>query len=126
MHNYKELKVWNKSVELATMIYQITNSFPKEEKYGLANQIQRSVVSISSNIAEGAGRNSESEFNVFLGYARGSSFELESQLHIAKNIGYIDDFHFQTISNHLTEIQKMLNGLKKRFNLNSYYSILTT
>lgn len=113
MHNYKELKVWTKSVELATLVYQTTGSFPKEEKFGLTSQMQRAAVSISSNIAEGAGRNSEPEFNVFLGYARGSSFELETQLFIAKNIGYVDESAFELLLNSITEIQKMLHGLKK-------------
>jgi four helix bundle protein len=116
MHNYKELKVWQKSIELATLIYQLANQFPKEEKFRLMSQILRAVVSISSNFAEGAGRNSESEFNQFLGYARGSSFELETQIIIANKLAYLSTEELlkaQTLTN---EIQKMLYGLKASIN----------
>src|SRR4051812_1225266 len=89
MHKYKELKVWQKAVGLATEVYRATSIFPKEEKYGLGQQMQRAVVSIASNIAEGAGRNSNSQFGVFIGYANGSSYELETQLMIAFNLEYI-------------------------------------
>lgn len=86
MHNLKELKVWNKAIELATEVYQITADFPKEEKYGLTAQIGRSAVSVPSNIAEGAGRNSNKEFNHFLGISNGSSYELQTQLIISRNL----------------------------------------
>lgn len=112
MHHYKELKVWQKSVELATLIYRLSNYFPKEEKFGLIAQMQRAAVSISSNIAEEAGRNSESEFNQFLGYARGSSFELETQLIIAKELSYLSNEELQKAQTLTNEVQKMLYGLK--------------
>ena len=77
---HKDLDVWNKSIELAEKIYKVTSSFPKEEQYGIVSQIRRSVVSISSNIAEGAARNSKKEFIQFLYIALGSLSELETQL----------------------------------------------
>ena len=90
MHKYKELLVWQKAVDLAVDVYKITKQFPNEEKFGLVSQINRCGVSISSNIAEGAGRNTTGEFNHFLGIATGSSFELETQLTIANKLGYIE------------------------------------
>jgi hypothetical protein len=78
MHNLKELKIWQKAVELATEVYQLTAEFPKEEKYGLTSQIRRSVVSIPSNIAEGAGRNSDREFVQFLSISNVMNFKRNS------------------------------------------------
>lgn len=80
MHRYKKLQVWQKSIDLAVEIYKITEKLPKQVQYGLISQINRAVISIFSNIAEGAGRNTNKEFNNFLGYSLGSSFELETQL----------------------------------------------
>ncbi|MFA5010608.1 MAG: four helix bundle protein [Ignavibacteria bacterium] len=83
---HKDLEVWKKSIDLVSEIYEITKSFPKEEIYGLTNQIRRSAVSIPSNIAEGAGRNHDKEFIQFLYIAMGSSSELETQIFICKNL----------------------------------------
>jgi len=113
MHNFKELGVWKKSIDFCTDIYRITESFPSQEKYGLISQINRSCVSISSNIAEGAGRNGNGEFRQFLGYALASSFELETQLIIAKNIKYLTGQVFEELLLKLNEIQRMLVGLRK-------------
>lgn len=113
MHNFKELLVWNKSVELATEIYQLTNSYPKIEMYGLTSQIRRCSVSVSSNIAEGAGRFSKNEFRHFLNIAYGSSFELETQLIISKNLKYVDNDNFESLNNKITDVQKMLYKLIK-------------
>jgi four helix bundle protein len=77
MHNLKELKIWTKSLNLATEVYKATSNFPIEEKYGLTAQIRKSAVSISSNIAEGAGRNTKGEFRQFLGISNGSAYELQ-------------------------------------------------
>ncbi len=76
MHNYKQLEVWKKGIDLATIIYALTKKFPKEEKFGIISQMRRCVVSISSNIAEGAGRNSDKEFRQFLNISFGSCSEL--------------------------------------------------
>ena len=86
MHKYKELKLWQKSIGLVTSVYLLTRSFPQFENFGLVSQINRSAVSIPSNIAEGAGRNSDKEFIHFLSIAQASSYELETQLIISKNL----------------------------------------
>jgi four helix bundle protein len=80
IHNFKELQVWQKAMDLAVFAYQLTGFFPKEEKFGLIYQIQRCAVSIHSNIAEGSGRVSNKEFQHFISIAMGSSFELETQV----------------------------------------------
>jgi four helix bundle protein len=82
--SYRDLVVWQKSMQLVTDIYRITKAFPKEEIYGLTSQIRRAAVSIPSNIAEGQGRRTSSEFHQFLGHARGSIMELETQILIAQ------------------------------------------
>ena len=113
MHNYKELKVWKKSVELATGVYSVTQAFPKTEQYGLTQQIRRAVVSISSNIAEGAGRKSDKEFSHFLTIAYGSLYELETQLLISLNLGFVSQSELPPIENEIVELQKMIYALIK-------------
>ena len=113
MHNFKELVVWQKAIELASEIYQMTETFPSVEKYGLISQINRSVVSIPSNIAEGAGRNTNGEFVQFLGIALGSLFELESLLIISEKVGIIQDKELMNLSARIEEISKMIAGLRK-------------
>ena len=117
MNNYKELKIWQKSVDLAVKVYEITNGFSKDERYGLTSQIRRSAVSIPSNIAEGAGRNTKKDFNNFLGISSGSSCELETQLMIAHRINVIDQSVLRSIQQEIDEIQKMNWALKKSLNL---------
>ncbi len=107
MHNLKELKIWNKAINLATQVYRATENFPSEERYALTSQIRRSAVSIASNISEGAGRNSTKEFIYFLGVANGSSYELQTQLVISSQLGLIDTDTVDDLLNHLVEIQKM-------------------
>ena len=113
MHNLKELKVWNKAIELATEVYQITADFPKEEKYGLTAQIRRSAVSVPSNIAEGAGRNSNKEFNHFLGISNGSSYELQTQFSISRNLDLIDA-RVDQVLDQIDQIQKMTFSLQNK------------
>ena len=108
MHNHKELKVWQRSVDLATVIYQLTKVFPKEETYGLTQQLRRSVVSVSSNIAEGAGRKSDKEFGYFLNLAYGSLYELETQLLIASKLGYLEAGDVEPVDLEIQELQKMI------------------
>ncbi|MEZ5023143.1 MAG: four helix bundle protein [Chitinophagales bacterium] len=107
MHDYKQLKVWQKSMELVKDIYNVINKFPDFEKYALGSQMRRSVISIPSNIAEGAGRNSQNEFRLFLGYTNGSCYELETQLLIAKDQDYLDESRYNEIIFKINEIQKM-------------------
>ena len=114
MDNFRNLIVWKRAVELATDVYRITINFPKFELYGLTSQIRRAAVSISSNIAEGAGRRSKKEFAYFLGISYGSACELETQLLIAKNLEYMKESDFDSIFIELNEIQKMLYALEKK------------
>jgi four helix bundle protein len=113
MHNYKELKVWEKAVNLAVDVYKSTEGLPADERFGLTSQIRRCVVSVSSNIAEGAGRNTKGEFNQFLGIAYGSSCELETQLIIAERLNFIKKNELEKVQIELVEIQKMIYNLKK-------------
>lgn len=107
MHQYKQLKLWQKSIDLVTQIYAITRDFPTGEKFGLVSQINRSAVSIPSNIAEGAGRNSDKEFMHFLAIAHGSSFELETQLIISNKLNYMSLEQLNELTGRITELQKM-------------------
>src|SRR4029079_9171478 len=89
MHDYRKLRVWQDSVELVKEIYLVTKTFPREEKFGLVSQINRAAVSVPSNIAEGAGRNTKREVRNFLGNANGSLYELETQLIISNDLAYL-------------------------------------
>ncbi|MBQ0069673.1 MAG: four helix bundle protein [Bacteroidales bacterium] len=109
--NFKNYKVWQDAVSFATLIYKVCNSFPSYERFGLCNQLQRAVVSISSNIAEGSAKPTDDDFARFLDVALGSSFEVETQLFIAKNINYITEEQFYTLQQANNEIQKQLVGL---------------
>ena len=113
MKTHKNLDVWKISIELVTDVYQTTKSFPKEELYGITNQIRRSAVSSPSNIAEGAGRNSKNEFAHFLSISMGSLSELETQIIIAKNIGYIEINTLNKINLTIDKIRRMIIGLQK-------------
>lgn len=118
---HKDLEVWKKSLELVTEIYKITENFPEKEKFGLTLQIRRSAVSVPSNIAEGAARNTKKEFIQFLYIALGTLSELETQLIISINIGYLnqsDDIFVQII-----EIRKMALGLIKYLKSNNSITI---
>lgn len=111
MASHKELKVWEESMDLVVSVYQTVSVFPKEEMYGLTSQIKRAAVSIPSNIAEGAGRQSQAEFVRFLYIALGSASELETQLEIAFRLGFIANLStFQTKMNY---IKSMLSNLIK-------------
>ena len=113
MHNFKELKVWKAGIELCKVIFVLTKAFPPEEKFGLISQMTRSAVSIPSNIAEGCGRKSNKELYQFLNVALGSSFELETQVIIAREFNYVTIERSETICASIVEIQKMINGLQK-------------
>jgi four helix bundle protein len=113
MNNYKELKVWQKSVELSTKIYQITTGFPKDELYGLTSQLRRTAVSVPSNITEGSGRGTNKDFSHFLCIGLGSAFELETQIIIAGKLQMVKQEDATEILNEVTEIQKMIRGLQK-------------
>ncbi|QDH78455.1 four helix bundle protein [Echinicola soli] len=112
MHNFKELKVWQKSVDYAIKIYQMTQGFPQEEKFGLTSQMRRAGVSIPSNIAEGCTKTSYKSFANSLEISLGESFELETQLEISKRIGLVTEDMNEEIQSDLSEIQRMIIGLK--------------
>lgn len=112
-NSYRNLKVWQKSVEFAVLIYKATEEFPKSEQYGLTSQMRRSVVSISSNIAEGQGRGSNKEFAQFLKIALGSCLELETQLLIANKVDLLDDTIISKLLSQSEEIKKMIYSLEK-------------
>ncbi len=112
-HYFEELKVWQKSVDLVTQVYNYTASFPKEEIYGLTAQIRRAAVSIPSNIAEGCSRESTRDFLRFLSISNGSLAELQTQLVIAKNLGFINTENLTIIRDSADEVGRMVNGLQK-------------
>ena len=115
--NFRNYKVWQEAVDYATFVYKVTSKMPWFEKKGLCDQLQRAAVSISSNIAEGAARSSDADFAHFLDFALGSAFEVETQLKIAKNVGYFDnldenlDINFQELMDRVHSIERQLNGL---------------
>lgn len=108
IQSYKELIVWQKSIVLVKEIYKITKNFPKSELLTLVNQIRRAAVSISSNIAEGYGRRSHKEYLQFYSIAYGSALEVETQLIISKELGFVDQAEFDKVNIVLTEVIKML------------------
>lgn len=111
MSTYKDLIVWQKSLDLVELVYEKTGSFPVEEKYSLTDQIRRATVFIPSNIAEGHGRKSDNEFVRFLRIAYGSSSELGTQLLIAKRLSLMSENDFKKLDSNLTEVRMMLNKL---------------
>ena len=121
MNNLKELKIWNKAIDLAVDVYKATSTFPTDERFGLTSQSRRAAVSIPSNIAEGAGRNSVKEFNNFLGIANGSSYELQTQLVIANKLAILESEILDPLLDQIDELQKMSYGfqqmLEKKINL---------
>jgi four helix bundle protein len=111
MANFKELLVWQKSIELVTEIYRTTDAFPKDETFGLRSQIRRASVSIPSNIAEGNSRRSKPDYLQFLKISRGSCAEVETQLIISRNLNFLHEANYLKLNQDITEISKMLNGL---------------
>lgn len=109
--NFREYKVWQDAVAYASEVYKITQDMPWFEKKGLCDQLQRAVVSISSNIAEGAAKPSDVEYAKFLDIALGSAFEVETQLLIAKNVGYLNEELYNNLLTELNGIERQLNGL---------------
>ncbi len=117
MNKYKDLMIWQKSLTLATTIYELTSRFPSDEKYGLIAQMRRCAISIPSNIAEGGGRNSDREFSRFLSIGYGSLCELETQLLIALNLNIIDSEVSERISKDIEELQKMIYSLIRKLSI---------
>ena len=111
INSYKDLTVWQKSMDLVTEIYNLTEKFPKSETYGLVSQMQRSAVAIPSNIAEGQKRNYSKEFLQFLYISYGSGAELETQLEICKRLSKLKNLDYNKAEQLLNEVMKMLNVL---------------
>ena len=116
MNNHKDLNVWGKAIDFVVAVYEITEKYPKDELYGLTNQIRRASVSVPSNIAEGAARNGKLEFKRFLYFSLGSLSEIETQFIISLKLRYLTQKDFDIIDNKLTSIRKMLLGLIKSLN----------
>ena len=109
--SYRDLVAWQKGIELVTEIYRLTQQFPREELYGLSNQLRRAAVSVPSNIAEGQARFSPKEFHHFLAAARGSLVEIETQIIIADKLRYLNPEASQSILERAAELGRILNGL---------------
>lgn len=114
MNKFKNLKIWKCAVSLATDIYSVTVKFPNKEQYGLVAQLRRCVVSIGSNIAEGAGRSTNKDFKRFLNIAYGSLYELETQLIISSNLGFLSDKDSKYLCDEVNELQKMVFVFSKK------------
>ncbi len=108
---YTDLQVWQAAMDLAEDIYRITKTFPKEETYGLTVQLRRAAVSVPSNIAEGKGRSSEKELAQFLCHSRGSLFEIETQINLARRLSYIDVPKTDEVLRKTSRVGQLLNGL---------------
>lgn len=116
MHNFRELKIWQRSMELGEAVYKILSAFPGEEKYGLVQQIKRCVVSIPSNISEGAGRSSNKQFRYFLEIAMGSCNEMMTQMDLSRRLGFVESKLSERIMDEIFQVYKMIlafyNSLK--------------
>lgn len=115
MHNFQELIIWQKAMDVTEEVYRLSALFPTEEKYGLTSQIRRSAISVPSNIAEGAGRNTDGEFKNFLGIASGSSNELLTQLMLSHRLELVGEKQVNPIIDQLIEVQKINYSLIKKF-----------
>ena len=113
IRSFTDLVAWKEGHQLVLMIYQITSKFPKRETYGLASQMQRCAVSITSNVAEGFSRQSKKEKKQFYSTAKGSLTELQNQLLVAKDVGYINQTEFDKIAKKTIRVSRLLTGLRK-------------
>ena len=114
VQSHRELIVWQRAIQLSITIYRLTAGFPRQEIYGLTNQLRRASVSIASNIAEGYGRGSKGEYKQFLSIARGSNLELQTQLVIARELSFADGPSIDKAERMTVEIDKMLNTMLKK------------
>jgi four helix bundle protein len=111
--SYRDLLVWQKSISLAKAIYKLTAAFPSEEKFGLISQMRRAAVSVPSNIAEGQARNTTGEFVQFISHAEGSLAELDTQLTLAVELGFVTADKIKSCAASIDELRRMLNGLRR-------------
>jgi four helix bundle protein len=112
MRGHRDLIAWKKAMDLVTEIYRASQAFPKEERYGLTSQLRRSAVSVPSNLAEGHGRTSRSDFHRFIAQARSSLLEVETQLEIARNPGYLPHSAAAALLEKASEVGRIINGLR--------------
>jgi four helix bundle protein len=108
---YHDLRVWQSAMQLTVEIYNVTRKFPTDEMYGLSAQLRRAAVSIPSNIAEGKGRSSDKELLHFLSFARGSVYEVQTQLELAESLGYLSSGNGQALSEQANSVGRMLNAM---------------
>jgi len=111
VQSYRELIAWQKAMDFAAEVYRITRGFPKDESYGVTSQLRRAAVSIPSNIAEGQGRQTTGEFRQFLGHARGSLLETETQILLSERLKYLDQKTTEALLEQSAELGRILNGL---------------
>ncbi len=114
MRPHEKLEAWQQAMRLVKQVYDLTQHFPKEEMFGLTQQMRRAAISIPSNLAEGAARNGAKEYVHFIGIARGSLAELETQMQIAQMLGYITDS--VSVSEYTDHLGRLLTGLHKKWN----------
>jgi four helix bundle protein len=117
--SFRNLAVWQRSIELTVAVYELTPSYPASERFGLANQLRRASVSVASNIAEGYGRAIKGEYLQFLGHARGSNSEVETQIVISKALGFGSNEMLQTAAELCSEVGRMLGAMMKSLRLKS-------
>ena len=110
-HNFKKLKIWQESIKLVGLNYQLTKTFPESEKYNLVSQMNRCAVSIPSNIAEGSSKSTDRHFKKFLEDSLGSAFEWETQLIVAHNENFLTSENFKDLENKILQLQKMIGAM---------------
>jgi four helix bundle protein len=115
MHNHKQLRAWSEGRRLVVTIYELTQQFPDDERFGLTAQLRRAAVSIPSNIAEGAGRGSDRSFRQYLRVAAGSASEVETQLQIAEDLAFVDDTNIAQAVQQTRNVKRMLWGLLEHY-----------
>lgn len=112
--SYRDLQVWQKGVQLASLVYQTSRVLPKDEQFGLISQLRRASVSVPSNIAEGYGRRSRADYVRFLNMAMGSLYELQTQAEIASNLGFLEDAESQPLAADARELERMLSAMIRK------------
>jgi four helix bundle protein len=120
-YGYRELIVWQKGLDLAKLIYRLTQQFPTEEKFGLVSQMRRSAVSVPSNVAEGQARHTTKEFIQFISHAGGSLAELDTQVRLGLELGYCSNGETDQVSALMEEVRRMLNGLRRNLSVKQRY-----
>lgn len=114
MQDFRQLKVWGRAHELVLKVYDSTNTFPSEERYGLTSQLRRASSSIPTNIAEGCGRSSDADFARFLSIAIGSASEVEYLLILSHDLNFVPQTSYEALTAHVTEVRRMLISLRRR------------